>query len=107
MKIKRSLKIALNIILHSRIRSWLTIIGIIIGIAAVVSIVSLGQGAQQNMEKNLNSLNANIITISAGFSRASGPEAGFRGDSEGVSPNYGGGRTTTAKKITQQDVITL
>ena len=47
MKLKKSFKIALNIILHSKLRSWLTIIGIIIGIAAVVAIVSIGQGAQK------------------------------------------------------------
>ena len=73
MRFKQSFKIALNIILHSKLRSWLTIIGIVIGIAAVVAIISIGQGAQRNLEQNLNTLNANILTISPGFSRAALP----------------------------------
>lgn len=105
MKIQRSFKIALNIILHSKIRSWLTIIGIIIGIAAVVSIVSLGQGAQQSLEKNLQSLNADILTITPGFSRAHGAEAGFHGP-EGGSPSTAS-TTTTAKNLSTRDVIAL
>ncbi len=101
MKIQKSFKIALNIIFHSKLRSWLTIIGIVIGIAAVVSIVSIGQGAERNLEQNLNSLNADIITISPGFSRAMGAETGFRSD-------FGGSRTgTTAKNLTVSDVMTL
>ncbi len=114
MKAKRSFKIALNIILHSRIRSWLTIIGIIIGIAAVVSIVSLGQGAQQSMEKNLQSMNADIITITPGFSRAMGAEAGFRNHMDEGSPpdesqssSSGSSSSSTAKNLTTQDVIAL
>jgi putative ABC transport system permease protein len=103
MKLKKSLKIALNIILHSRLRSWLTIIGIVIGIAAIVSIVSIGQGAQRTLEQNLNSLSADIITISPGFSRAMGHEAGFR---EGGSPS-GSEITTTSKNLTVRDLMAL
>ena len=46
------MKLALNMLLHSKLRSWLTIIGIVIGVGAVVGIISLGdamqkQGAEQ------------------------------------------------------------
>ncbi len=50
MRLKKSLQLALNILAHSKLRSWLTIIGIIIGIAAIVSIISISEGAQQTME---------------------------------------------------------
>ena len=103
MKLKRSFKIALNIILHSKLRSWLTIIGIVIGIAAVISIVSIGQGAQKSLEQNLNSLSADIITISPGFSRAQGPESDFR-DLSGGNFNTGG---TTTKNLTVKDIAIL
>ncbi len=104
MRLKKSFKIALNIILHSRLRSWLTIVGIVIGIAAIVSIVSLGQGAQRTIAQNLNALSADIITINSGFSRAAGPGAGFRG--------FGGGRdeassNSNVKNLTVQDVLVL
>lgn len=104
MKFAKSFKIALNIILHSRLRSWLTIIGIVIGIAAIVSIVSIGQGAQRSLEQNLNSLSADIITINPGFSRAMGAEAGFRNFGEGGNFQD---TTTTPKNLTVRDLIFL
>jgi putative ABC transport system permease protein len=109
MKLSKSFKIALNIIMHSKLRSWLTIIGIVIGIAAILSIVSLGQGAQRTIEQNLNSLNANIITISPGFSRASGAGAEFRGGFGG-GPEGGGSRSSSTKgpkNLTVKDVTMI
>ena len=108
MKITKSFHIALNIILHSKLRSWLTVIGIVIGIASIVAIVSVGQGAQQTISSNLNSLSANILTVSPGFSRAAGAGAGFRtGGGEGFS---GGGASSSAnapKNLTVSDVTAL
>lgn len=109
MKFQKSVKIALNILLHSKLRSWLTIIGIVIGIAAVVSIVSIGQGAQQSLEERLGGLGADIITISPGFARAAGPAGGFRevGGAEGsISMRLGGQTSTTSpsKNLTNNDV---
>ena len=72
MKASKSAKLALNILLHSKLRSWLTIIGVIIGVAAVVAIMSLGAGMQQSMESSLGGLGADMITVSPGASRASG-----------------------------------
>ena len=72
MRLKKSFQLALNILLHSRLRSWLTIIGIVIGIAAVVSIVSISQGAQQSLEASLGELGADILTVTLGFSMAEG-----------------------------------
>jgi putative ABC transport system permease protein len=114
MRFKKSLKIALNIILHSKLRSWLTIIGIVIGIAAVVSIVSIGQGAQKTLEANLNSLSADILTINSGFSRAAGAGAVFREPGPGggdFGGSFGGGQRSssgsTAKNLTTSDVSVL
>ena len=77
MKLTKSFKIALNIIFHSRLRSWLTIIGIVVGIAAVVAIISMSLGAQQQLEERLGSLGADILTVSPGMQRATG--GGFGG----------------------------
>jgi putative ABC transport system permease protein len=44
--IKDYFKMAVSSILHRRLRSWLTMLGIFIGIAAVVALISLGQGLQ-------------------------------------------------------------
>ena len=102
MKVRKSLKLAVNILVHSKLRSWLTIIGIVIGIAAVVAIVSIGEGMQQNVESHLGGLGADLITISPGGGRAS---AGFRGP-----PGHEQGSTATstdAKNLTKRDVQVL
>ncbi|HDS45952.1 MAG TPA: ABC transporter permease [Methanomicrobia archaeon] len=104
MKPSKSLKLALNIIAHSKLRSWLTILGIVIGIAAVVAIVSIGEGMQANVESHLGGLGADLITISPGGGRAA---AGFRGPPGG---GPGGGETaaaTDAKDLTKKDVQVL
>ena len=101
MRISKALKLALNILLHSKLRSWLTIIGIVIGVAAVVSIISIGEGLKQNVQSRLGGLGADIITVSPGGGRAS---AGFRGFDFGGG---GGGTSTTAKNLTKKDILVL
>ena len=71
MKFRKCLKHALNMVLHSKLRSWLTIIGIVIGVAAVISIVSLGEGMQQSMNEQMDQLGGDLLTLTAGFSRGS------------------------------------
>ncbi|MFH1332055.1 MAG: ABC transporter permease [archaeon] len=78
MRLSKSIRLAYNILSHSKLRSWLSIIGIVIGVASVIAIMSLGEGLQQAMEERLGTLGADVVTISPGFSRASGGEAGFR-----------------------------
>ncbi|HUV80247.1 MAG TPA: ABC transporter permease, partial [Candidatus Bathyarchaeia archaeon] len=102
MKVRKSLRLAVNILVHSKLRSWLTIIGIVIGIAAVVAIVSIGEGLQQDVESHLGGLGADLITISPGGGRAS---AGFRGP-----PGHEQGSTATstdAENLTKKDVQVL
>ncbi|MBU0457565.1 MAG: ABC transporter permease [Nanoarchaeota archaeon] len=84
MKTSKCLKHALNMVLHSRLRSWLTIIGIVIGVAAVIAIVSIGAGMQQSMEEQMGGLGGDILTLSAGFSRG-GSMFGSPGGREGSS----------------------
>ncbi len=70
MKLQKAIAIAFNMIKHSKLRSWLTIIGIIIGVAAIISIISIGQGFEEQVKEQLGGLSANIITITPGFDRA-------------------------------------
>lgn len=72
MKLRKSIKHAFNMVVHSKLRSWLTILGIVIGVAAVIAIVSLGEGMQQSMEDRFGSLGGDILTLSAGYSRGGG-----------------------------------
>jgi len=102
MKLQKSFKLALNILLHSKLRSWLTILGIVIGVAAIVAIVSIGEGAQLNVQERLSGLGADLITISPGFERASGGWRGLHGRERG-----GSGTSTLsseAKNLTKRDI---
>ncbi len=76
MKTSKTLKLSLNMLLHSKLRSWLTIIGIVIGVAAVVAIISIGQGLQQSVQSQIGGLGQDIITINAGSARAFGGGGG-------------------------------
>jgi len=102
MRIIKSFKLSLNILFHSKLRSWLTIIGIIIGIAAVVTIVSISQGAQQQIESRLGSFGADILTITPGFSRAEGPGDFGRGEFDREISN-----AINSKNLTSKDVLIL
>jgi len=59
------MKMALSNLLHRRLRSWLTLIGIFIGITAVVALVSLGQGLDYAITAEFLELGADKIFISA------------------------------------------
>jgi len=87
MKLSKCLKLALNILFYSKLRSWLTIVGIVIGVAAVVAIVS-----------------ADLITISPGKERASG---GFRGFGGGDMNGNSAAQSASTKNLTKRDVQNL
>jgi putative ABC transport system permease protein len=96
MKLHKSFKHALDMVLHSRLRSWLTILGIVIGVAAVIAIMSLGAGLKQQINSRLGGLGADIVTVTPGFSRGGG-FGGFGGGGGGFGG--GGGATATSKPI--------
>ncbi|MFH2027680.1 MAG: ABC transporter permease [Nanoarchaeota archaeon] len=72
MRFQKAFKHALNMVVHAKLRSWLTILGIVIGVAAVIAIVSLGQSLQQEMDSQLGALGGDLLTLRAGVSRAQG-----------------------------------
>jgi putative ABC transport system permease protein len=76
MKIKNIFRSALKSIMKSRMRSLLTALGIIIGVAAVVVMVAIGQGAQVQVEQQINSLGSNLIVIFPGSSNFGGVRGG-------------------------------
>jgi putative ABC transport system permease protein len=76
MHIKNLLKVAVKSILKSRMRSLLTALGIIIGVAAVVVMVALGDGAQVQVEQQISSLGSNLIIIFPGSMSSGGIHMG-------------------------------
>ena len=95
MKLSKILILSLNMLLHSKLRSWLTILGIFIGVTAVVAIISLGQELQQSVNSQIQGLGQDIITISSGSSRAGFGEGG------------GSRSSVNIKQLSDKDIQTL
>jgi len=82
MRLNRTFSLALNSVIHSKLRSWLTIIGIIIGIGSFITIFAIGNGMEKSISDRLSTFQLDVINISPGFSRASS-NFGFGGGGEG------------------------
>ena len=66
MNYQNLLKIALRAIAANKMRSFLTALGIIIGIAAVITILAIGQGSKASIKANIAEMGSNMIMISPG-----------------------------------------
>ena len=64
----------------NKVRSSLTMLGIVIGIASVIAMIALGQGAQLDVESRIQEIGSNLLTVYPGSQQG----AGFRGVSQGV-----------------------
>lgn len=71
MKIFENLKMAVGSIISNKMRSFLTMLGIIIGISSVIAIVSLGAGGQSSITSEFEKIGASSITVSVDASSAS------------------------------------
>ena len=71
------LRVALKALARNKMRTALTMLGMIIGVAAVITMVSLGNGAQQQIEDQVKSAGTNLITIRAGNYRRGGISHGM------------------------------
>jgi macrolide transport system ATP-binding/permease protein len=69
-RVGEAFAMALRALLSHRLRTFLTMLGIIIGIASVVSVVALGQGAQQTTLERISSIGTNTINILPGSGAA-------------------------------------
>ena len=60
-----NIKIALRALRANLMRSSLTVLGIVIGVAAVVALLSIGKGATSSITDSVSSMGSNLVTISA------------------------------------------
>ena len=67
-----TLQIAFRVLARNKTRSVLTMLGIIIGIGAVLAMIGIGQGADQALQKQIASLGSNMLFVSAGSSTFGG-----------------------------------
>src|SRR5689334_8096575 len=73
-------------LLSNKVRTSLTMLGIIIGIGSVIAMVAIGQGAQGSIQSNIQSLGANLIQVTPGSQGGQGSQ---------VSQGRGTARTLT------------
>ncbi|MCX6820446.1 MAG: ABC transporter permease [Candidatus Aenigmarchaeota archaeon] len=100
MKFNDIFRLSMNNLLHRGLRSWLTILGIVIGVAAVVGILSISAGLQESISSRLGGLGADILTITPGFSRA----AGFAFAGSGGGSTFFTQSASSSKNLTTRDV---
>ena len=77
MNYRETLRSALESILSHRSRSVLTVLGILIGIAAVIVTVGLGQGSQQKVDSTISSLGSNLLIVTPGSTSSGGVRRGL------------------------------
>jgi len=63
MKFTQAIKMAFSSILSNKMRSFLTMLGVIIGVTAVITLIALGQGSTRRVSSQIESLGTNLITI--------------------------------------------
>ncbi len=76
IELKTILKIAIRAIQANKMRSVLTSLGIIIGVAAVIILLSIGNGTQQSIENEMRSMGTNLVMIRSGASTSGGARMG-------------------------------
>jgi putative ABC transport system permease protein len=97
MNILESLRVAIRGLFSNKMRTALTMLGMIIGVGVVIIVVAIGQGATQRVTDAVNSMGTNLLFISPGSSR-------IRISAATSSPNSGQGNRMTledAKLIAQ------
>ncbi len=72
MLVREIIWVALGAIRANKLRSFLTTLGIIIGVSAVIAMVSLGEGAQRTVEETISRMGTNVLTIRADQRRSGG-----------------------------------
>jgi putative ABC transport system permease protein len=71
------LRIAFRALLRTKMRSFLTALGIVIGVSAVIAMVAIGDGAKARVQAAFESMGANLLIILPGTSTAGGAHGGF------------------------------
>jgi len=110
VNLPESARFAIEGVTANKMRSALTTLGILIGVAAVIVLVAVGTGSRASVEASINRLGSNVLSVTS-TSTAGGGRAGFGG-----FPGFGGlgqaGGTTTGTKtrsrqLTMEDARAL
>ncbi|VVB56631.1 MacB-like periplasmic core domain protein [uncultured archaeon] len=93
------LGLAVNSIRYRNLRSWLAILGVVIGVASIISLISISTGLQDQISSQLSGLGAQIITVSPGGGQAG--RVAFGGGGPGGFGSSSSGKPITFKEAEQ------
>ena len=77
LMIGQTLPVAVRALLRNKLRSFLTTLGIILGVASVISMVGVGEGAKTRVENAFASMGTNLLLVLSGTTRSGGVMGGF------------------------------
>ncbi|TLN15011.1 ABC transporter permease, partial [bacterium] len=83
MNLKELIRVAWKSVLSNKLRSVLTMLGVIIGVAAVIVMVAISAGTEATIAEQINGLGSNLVFISSGMTRG-GPGMGTQSSSSGL-----------------------
>ncbi len=72
MNIKNLFKIAMNALLRNKFRAFLTMLGIIIGVASVITMLGIGQGSKISIQQQIAGMGLNLVTVIPGSQERGG-----------------------------------
>jgi putative ABC transport system permease protein len=93
MDVREAFALALEMLAANRVRTALTMLGVVIGVAAIILLVSLGEGATAYITRELTGLGTNLLIITPGKTQTSG----------GFHPPT----ASTVRKLTYEDAVAL
>jgi putative ABC transport system permease protein len=76
MSLKNLIKIALNALLRNKFRAFLTMLGIIIGVASVIAMLGIGEGSKQSIQQQIAGMGLNLVTVVPGSQQRGGVQFG-------------------------------
>src|ERR1035441_7810604 len=77
MNILQTLRVAVLALLRNKLRSFLTTLGIIIGVSAAIAMASIGEGAKARVEESFASMGSNLLVVLPGSTSLGGQRGGF------------------------------
>ncbi|WNG61024.1 FtsX-like permease family protein [Archangium gephyra] len=77
MNVLETMSLAVRSLLRSKMRSFLTALGIIIGVGAVIAMVAIGDGARASVQKVFDSMGTNMLIVMSGSTNSGGARGGF------------------------------
>ena len=73
----QTVRVALNALRRNKLRSFLTALGIVIGVAAVIAMVAIGEGAKAKVQESFEAMGTNLLIIMPGSTKQGGARGGF------------------------------